>query len=144
MRQDSRNALQEYALQEALPLPVHSKIRGLVVVGTIVDLYQQAVLFCKSRPVRMVLGVPVELPRRDALTHEQANALVESWLRYPVQEISVALLRNAMATRSRWQISYWDAAIVEAAREAGCPILLSEDFQHGMDFAGVRVVDPFV
>jgi predicted nucleic acid-binding protein len=36
-----------------------------------------------------------------------------------------------------------DAAIVEAAREAGCATLLSEDLQDGMDFAGVLVVNPF-
>lgn len=82
--------------------------------------------------------------RSDPLSPDQATALIESWLRYPVQESSVTLLRNAMATRARWDISYWDAAIVEAAREADCPILLTEDLQHGMDFAGVRVVDPFV
>ena len=52
-------------------------------------------------------------------------------------------MRNALATAQRWQISYWDAAIVEAARQAGCPTVLSEDLQHGMDFAGVRVTNPF-
>ena len=77
------------------------------------------------------------------LTHEQAVALVESWLRFRVEESSVALLRGALVTAARWTISYWDAAIVEAARAAGCATLLSEDLQDGMDFAGVRVVNPF-
>jgi predicted nucleic acid-binding protein len=81
--------------------------------------------------------------RADPLTHAQAADLVESWLRYPVIETSVALLQSALSTRERWKVSYWDAAIVEAARAAGCPVLLSEDLQHGMDFAGVRVFDPF-
>ena len=81
--------------------------------------------------------------RPDALSHEQASDLLEGFLRYPVQETSVSLLQNALATRARWQISFWDAAIVEAARSAGCAVLLSEDLQHGMNFAGVRVVDPF-
>ncbi len=78
------------------------------------------------------------------LTHEQATALIESWLRFQVQEISVAVLQNALATRARWEISYWDAAIVEAARAARCDTLLSEDLQDGMDFAGVRVRNPFL
>jgi len=81
--------------------------------------------------------------RPDRLDHEQAVALVESWLRFRVQESTVSLLRNAFASAARWRISYWDAAIVEAAREAGCATLLSEDLQDGMDFAGVRVVNPF-
>lgn len=79
----------------------------------------------------------------ERLTHEQAVALIESWLRFHVQEISVPLLQNALATKARWEISYWDAAIVEAARAARCNILLSEDLQDGMDFAGIRVKNPF-
>jgi predicted nucleic acid-binding protein len=81
--------------------------------------------------------------RVDRLSHQQAVDLVESWLRYPVVEITIALLQSALSARDRWQVSYWDASIVEAARAAGCSVLLSEDLQHGMDFAGVRVVDPF-
>ena len=81
--------------------------------------------------------------RADRLTHTQAVALIESWLRYRVQEGSVGLLRDALASAARWKLSYWDAAIVEAAREAGCTTLLSEDLQDGADFAGVRVVNPF-
>jgi predicted nucleic acid-binding protein len=71
-------------------------------------------------------------------------ALIESWLRFRTQEATVRLLQNALATAARWNISYWDAALVEAAREAKCHILLSEDLQDGMDFAGVRVENPFL
>lgn len=81
--------------------------------------------------------------RADRLAHHQAVALVESWLRFPVQEVTPQLMRDAFSTADRWQVSYWDAAIVEAARASGCPTLLSEDLQHGMDFAGVRVTNPF-
>lgn len=77
------------------------------------------------------------------LTHEQAALLIDSWLRFRIQEMSVALLHSALAARQRWAISYWDAAIVEAARAAGCRTLLSEDLQDGMDFGGVQVQDPF-
>lgn len=81
--------------------------------------------------------------RPQRLTHEQAAALIESWLRFRVQETTIELLRNALATRARWDLSFWDAAIVEAARLAGCSVLLSEDLQDRMDFAGVRVENPF-
>ena len=77
------------------------------------------------------------------LTHEQAALLIDSWLRFRIQEQSVTLLRSALSTARRWTISYWDAAVVEAARSAGCGILLSEDLQDGMDFGGVVVEDPF-
>ena len=79
----------------------------------------------------------------DRLTHEPATALIESWLRFRVIETTLALMQHALASALRWRISYWDAAIVEAARVGGCPILLSEDLQPGMNFAGVTVVNPF-
>jgi len=81
--------------------------------------------------------------RTDRLEHGTVVALVESWLRFRVVDVTVDVLRNAMATSDRWRVSYWDAAIVEAARAAGCGVLLSEDLQHGMDFAGVCVENPF-
>jgi predicted nucleic acid-binding protein len=81
--------------------------------------------------------------RTEKLEHDLAVALIESWLRFRVHDVTQSVMRNALATKQRWQISYWDAAIVEAAREAGCPTVLSEDLQDGMDFAGVRVMNPF-
>jgi predicted nucleic acid-binding protein len=81
--------------------------------------------------------------RADRLSHEQAVALVESFGRFPVQETTVALTLAAMATGQRFQISYWDAAILEAARTLGCVLVLSEDLSDGQDYGGVRVENPF-
>jgi predicted nucleic acid-binding protein len=49
----------------------------------------------------------------------------------------------AFETRERYGISYWDAAIVEAARAARCDVLLSDDLGDGQDYDGVRVENPF-
>lgn len=81
--------------------------------------------------------------RSDHLSHAQAASLVQSFLRFPVQETTVPLIRAALETRARFAISYWDAVIVEAARSLGCTTLLSEDLADGMDYSGVRVVNPF-
>lgn len=81
--------------------------------------------------------------RRDAITHEQAVGLVEAWRRFPVQEMSVEVMVAAFATRRRFGISYWDAAIIEASRVLGCAIVLSEDLDTGTDYDGVRVENPF-
>jgi predicted nucleic acid-binding protein len=81
--------------------------------------------------------------RADRLTHAQAAGLVESFRRYPVQETTVATVLAAMSTRERFGISYWDAAILEAARTLGCELVLSEDLSDGQDYAGVRVINPF-
>ncbi len=82
--------------------------------------------------------------RRDALAHEQACRLIEAWMRYPVCPITVSIMNAALDTRRRWGIAYWDATIIEAARESKCSVVLSEDLQDGMDYNGVRVANPFV
>ncbi len=81
--------------------------------------------------------------RAGRLTHEQAVGLVSSWTRVPIQELTYAIVVRATAAVQRWQLSYWDAAIIESARAAGCTTVLSEDLQDGQSFDGVRVVNPF-
>lgn len=82
--------------------------------------------------------------RSDRLRHDQAVRLVQSFLRFPVQELTVRVLQAAFETRERFQLSYWDAAILEAARSLGCDTVLSEDLSHGQDYDGVRVINPFL
>ncbi len=81
--------------------------------------------------------------KADRLEHDQAASLIEAFLRFPVQETTVALVQAALVAKERFRISYWDAAIVEAARSLSCDLLLSEDLNDGQDYAGVRVENPF-
>ena len=81
--------------------------------------------------------------RPNRLPHEKARAFIEGWLRFPVQEVSVEILRAALESSQRFQVSYWDAAIIESARTLGCKEVLSEDLNAGQRYGGVRVVNPF-
>lgn len=85
----------------------------------------------------------VRSSRKIPLTHAQAAGLVESWMRFPTQDITADIVRAALATKERFQTSYWDAAIIEAARSAGCSEVLSEDLNHGQDYGGIRITNPF-
>lgn len=40
-------------------------------------------------------------------------------------------------------ISFWDAMIVRAAKQAGCNTLFSEDMQDAWEIDGVQIVNPF-
>lgn len=82
--------------------------------------------------------------RKDALLHEEAVTLISSWKRFPIQELTVNLLDAALIAKDRWQLSYWDATIIEAARMTGCEVVLSEDLNHGQNFHGVTVINPFL
>jgi predicted nucleic acid-binding protein len=81
--------------------------------------------------------------RSDALSYQQALGLIQSFMRFPIQDVGMAVVLLAMATSREFQISYWDAAIIEAARVMKCGTVLSEDLSHGQDYGGVLVVNPF-
>ena len=66
-----------------------------------------------------------------------------SLLRFPLADVTRQVVLAAIAARHRFRISYWDAAILEAARSIGCDTVLSEDLNDGQDYGGVRVQNPF-
>jgi predicted nucleic acid-binding protein len=63
-----------------------------------------------------------------------AAALVETWLAFPTVDITPALFRAAVDIQQRFQLSYWDAAILAAAQQMGCPSVYSEDLNPGQDY----------
>lgn len=42
------------------------------------------------------------------------------------------------------RLSFWDAMMWAAAKEAGCRLLISEDFQDGQAIGPVTFIDPFL
>lgn len=82
--------------------------------------------------------------RTDRLTHAQAAMLVESFGRFATIDTTADVMRAAMRTCEQFTISYWDAAVIEAARAGGCATVLSEDLSHDQDYGGVRVQNPFL
>jgi predicted nucleic acid-binding protein len=81
--------------------------------------------------------------RQDRISHDLAVRLVESFLRFDVQPLTIAVTLAALDTCERSHISYWDASIVEAVRALGCDMVLSEDLNDGQDFDGLVVRNPF-
>jgi predicted nucleic acid-binding protein len=72
-------------------------------------------------------------------------ALVTSDLtRWPVMESSLQAYRLGLTIQDRWQVSLWDAMILAAAQASGARELLTEDLNHGQDYGGVVVKNPFL
>ena len=78
------------------------------------------------------------------LTHEQAMEFLRPLRTLPTQEVTVELFDTATEIRARFGISYWDAAILAAAKMLGCEAVYSEDLSQEQDYDGVRVVNPFL
>jgi predicted nucleic acid-binding protein len=82
-------------------------------------------------------------PPQPAMRHEDAEAAIRQLLLRPVADNNAALLLDALRLKARYQLSYWDAAIVAAAVQLGASVLYSEDLQDGQEIEGVTVVNPF-
>ena len=99
----------------------------VVSVQVLQEFYHQA-----TRPTR-----PGRLSQDDALR------FIEPLLLLRIEPVTLGVFRTGVSISRRYGLSYWDGAILAAARAAGCEIVYSEDMSAGQDYDGVRVVNPF-
>jgi len=83
-------------------------------------------------------------PRRLGFTHREAVTYCHQWRRFTVLEPTLDLFDQALVLCERFQITYFDAAILAAARQLGCAVVHSEDLNAGQNYGGVKVENPFV
>ena len=81
--------------------------------------------------------------QRLGMTHDEAVAVLRSLTAFPVCAITHEAVIEAADLRQRCQLSYWDAAILAAAKRLGCDTVYSEDLNAGQSYDGVTVVNPF-
>jgi predicted nucleic acid-binding protein len=77
------------------------------------------------------------------LSNAKALQIVEEYLTWVVVENTGALLTSAIRLQTKAQLSFWDAMVVQAAIDAGCERLYSEDLNHGQRFGPLTIVNPF-
>ncbi len=99
--------------------------------------------FAISLQVLQEFYVAARAPRKLALTHEEAVRFCSQWRAFTVLQPTLELFEAALDLCSRYQIGYYDAAILAAARLLGCKRVYSEDLNAGQDYDGVRVENPF-
>jgi predicted nucleic acid-binding protein len=81
--------------------------------------------------------------RPDRLPHDIAAGLILAWARFRVQEITLSILHGALEIKVAHGFSYWDSAIIAAARALGCRELYSEDMSHGRQVEDIVIINPF-
>jgi predicted nucleic acid-binding protein len=81
--------------------------------------------------------------RSDAIPHELAAGLIGAWCRYRIQDMTLPVLNSALQIRKVYGFSFWDSAIVAAARALGCDRVCTEDLSHGQVVDGLAIIDPF-
>jgi predicted nucleic acid-binding protein len=73
-----------------------------------------------------------------------ARRKVEIFSRFHLVEPTLTDIFAAIDLSRLQRLSYYDSLIVHCAKKSGCPIVLSEDMQHGQLIDGVRIVNPFI
>jgi predicted nucleic acid-binding protein len=82
---------------------------------------------------------------RRGLSIQQVATAVARWCDLaevlPLTGAATAVALRAVAQR---HLSFWEALIWAVAREAGVPVIVSEDFQDGRELEGVQFLNPFL
>jgi predicted nucleic acid-binding protein len=84
--------------------------------------------------------------RRKALKPLDARStrdVVSDYLAWQVVVNGTDSILEALDLEARFQVSFWDALIIQAAHAAGAETLYSEDLSDGQRYGAVRVTNPF-
>jgi predicted nucleic acid-binding protein len=76
-------------------------------------------------------------------TLDDALDWIEVFEELPCIPVDAALVRYGAELAVRYDLSYWDGAILAAAHRLNAPILYTEDLNHDQLYGSVRVVNPF-
>ncbi len=85
----------------------------------------------------------VKVTRQWPNVRQEARSEVRDLLAWRPVTVDGVTIKHAWKIQDRYQLSFWDALIVAAAKSASCRYLLTEDLQAGQDLDGILVVNPF-
>jgi predicted nucleic acid-binding protein len=93
--------------------------------------------------VQVLQEMHVHFTRR-GIAPKEAARIVRDFIDWPVVDNTLELLTGALDHQVRWKISLWDSLILAAAHASGASELITEDLNHGQDYGGIRVINPFL
>lgn len=111
----------------------------------------------RARSLLEQLALEGSLTVSTQVLQESYNALIRKTLVEPakalfaIEKLATArvvgsnadFVLDALRLSQRFQLSVWDALIVQAALAAGCTTLFTEDIRAGQRFGDLEVVNPF-
>lgn len=96
-----------------------------------------------SAQVLQEFFVTVTLKLAKPLSVDDAYALIQQFSVYPMVSATPELILRAISRNRDDSFSFWDSLIVEAALQANCRILFSEDMQDGRQIGQLVIRNPF-
>jgi predicted nucleic acid-binding protein len=86
----------------------------------------------------------VKATRKWPENREEVRAEVKDLLAWQPATLDASILERGWKLQDRYQLSFWGALIVAAAKSIGCRYLLTEDLQTNQDLDGIMVISPFL
>jgi predicted nucleic acid-binding protein len=82
--------------------------------------------------------------RKKYASHEEVSSFIKELLViFPVIASSSKTLSLALKTIEVHSLSFWDALLWATAKENGCSLIISEDFQDNFMLGGIKIKNPF-
>ena len=78
------------------------------------------------------------------LSLAEIDGWIERLAALPFTVVDANIVRAGIFLSRRYQIRYYDAALLAAAERLGAPVFYSEDLSHNQRYGSVRVINPFL
>ena len=88
--------------------------------------------------VSLTQKIPIPIDGRKART------ILEDLCAWEVVVNDEQSMLGAIDLKAKYQLSFWDSLILDAARRSGATTLLSEELSKGQRIGGLTIVNPFV
>jgi predicted nucleic acid-binding protein len=95
-----------------------------------------------STQVLQELAVNLRKRAKRPLDAKATREVVSDYLAWQVVVNDGGSILEALDLEARYQISFWDALVIQAAHAAGAAVLYSEDLSNGQSYGQVQAVNP--
>ena len=95
-----------------------------------------------STQVLQELSVNLRKKASRPLDARATREIITDYLTWHVVVNGGESILEALDLEARFQISFWDALVVQAAHTSGAEVLYSEDLSDGQKYGAVRVINP--
>ena len=75
---------------------------------------------------------------------ESVDGFIDYFRELLASDVTIDLVRRAVAVKEEYGIQFYDALIVATAAKLGCHEIVSEDLNPGQTYCGMAVVNPFL
>ena len=81
--------------------------------------------------------------RKSLRAKEEIDGMLDYFRELLEIDVTIDLVRHALAVKEEYGIQFYDALIVSAAEKIGCHEIVTEDLNPNQTYRGMAVVNPF-